>query len=379
MRSHSSYVVAPEQGQYSQNYRIKKTKASAVHENHTEAKNPSEEKVPKQKIRSFVVKKSGKAADENTSKQIAGNENSLKSNPTKVNNTEQAKENKIKASIKTNLKGKEIDLSADKYKNGNQKFAPENQKVVQNLKGGKIPKKRPESENRNMKDFLFQPIFKDNVVNDSNGSSKGHNDINNGNQTNGTNVYENPSDLTPEKAKKLLYLQNNEIKTAFNYFSEENKKLETKIKQMRKEREKVEKEIANMKGTNGPRVHMNNFIQSPVFNDSTNALKQVLKERKERVQQIQNELKELRKNLKDESILTLTNESLNLASRIHELKEEIQNFNAEEIEEQFTDIKNLKGINNKLVQQKNAMTVYLLEASQRAQSKTRTDESANKL
>lgn len=352
MRSHSSYVTGPEPENGGQKYRIKKAKASAVHDPRIEIRNPSEEKKAKAGARNFVVKKTAKV-DEAQPKQGALNEIAIKQNNSKQNQNERRLKSGIKA--QTNSKVKPFEGSPDKARQENREgnYAPLSNKAT---------KLRPESENR-------MSLAKENAIGDSIKSGKGQFEMISANQTFGANIAEYARDLTPERAKKLLYLQNNEIKTAFNYYSEENKKLETKIKQLRKERERIEREMASLKVMTMPRVHNNNFVQNPIFNDNTNALKQMLKEKKEKVVLIQNELKELRKNLKDESILALTNEGLNLASQIHELKEAIQSFNAEDIESQFSDIQTLKGLNNKLVQQRNALTVRSIETIERAQDK----------
>jgi hypothetical protein len=356
MRSHSSYVTGPEPENGGQKYRIKKTKASAVHDPRPEVRNPSEEKKPKAGARNFVVKKTAKV-DEASSKQGALNEIAIKQNNSKSNQNEK----RLKSGIKTyvNSKAKPIEGSPEKIRQENR----DGNYTPGTFKQSKV---RPESENR-------MAIAKENAIGDSVKSNKGQLEMMSANQTFGANIAEYARDLTPERAKKLLYLQNNEIKTTFNYFSEENKKLETKIKQLRKERERIEREMANLKVMTVPRVH-NNFMQNPIFNDNTNALKQMLKEKKEKVIQVQNELKELRKNLKDESILALTNEGLNFASQIHELKEAIQNFNAEDIESQFNDIQTLKGLNSKLVQQRNALSVRSIEIAEGAESEARPNE-----
>jgi len=351
MRSHSSYVTGPELENGGQKYRIKKAKASAVHDLGNEIHNPSEEKKAKTGARNFVVKKTAKFEDAPL-KHGALNEIAIKPNNSKNTQNDQ----RLKSGVKggTNSKVKQSENSADKVRQ-------ENREGNYASSFYKPARPRPESENK-------MALAKENAIGDTAKSGKGQFEIISANQTFGANIAELARDLTPERAKKLLYLQNNEIKTAFNYYSEENKKLETKIKQLRKERERIEREMANLKVMTMPRVHNNNFIQNPIFNDNTNALKQMLKEKKEKVLQIQTELKEIRKNLKDESILALTNEGLNLASQIHELKEAIQNFNAEDIESQFSDIQTLKGLNCKLVQQKNALTVSLSEAPERAQN-----------
>jgi hypothetical protein len=360
MRSQSSYMLRPEQAQYSQNYRIKLSKASAHKENHTEADELHEEATPMHKARSFVLKKSGKLADESTIKQSSKVDIHVNSHQKKYKN-DGTKENRVMSALKIHFGKKGSNLGDDKHKSKNPKFHEEIQKIFQNPLKGYFPRNRTQTDYKSLKGSFYNSKVKENPNNESVVHVKLKTETTCENQTNYSNLCIHSKDITSEKAKKLLYLENNEIKSTFNFFNEENRKLETKIKQMRKERERAEKDILSLQGNTFLKVKMNNFAQTPAFNDKTNALKQVLKERKDRVLEIQNQLKDLRKNLKDESILALTKESLDLAGKIQALKEEIQIFNSDQIDGEFIDTKNLKGQTRQLILRKNEMTVILLE------------------
>lgn len=129
-----------------------------------------------------------------------------------------------------------------------------------------------------------------------------------------------------QKAKKLLYVHNNEIKTEFNSLVQENKHLETKIKQLRKEREQLEKELTG--GKIGPFNHSTNK-KSIMKVEAQKILKDNLKSKKEMNESLKNEFKHLKNILKDENLTNLKNENIALVNSLVKMREIIVRENTE--------------------------------------------------
>lgn len=145
-------------------------------------------------------------------------------------------------------------------------------------------------------------------------------------------------DLSLENVKKVLYLYNNDIKTAFNAYVQENKQMETKIKQMRKEREQLEKDLNSGRSLPLKYLHKkNSFVKV----EEQKVLKESLKQKKDTCEALKEEYKNLKNLLKDENLTNLKNENISLVNSLIILKKTVieENFEIEQ-ENNFLDLKN---------------------------------------
>ena len=293
MRAQSSYAKMTDSGQNQAQYRIKKPKTN-VNLSTTNTAAPT----PKPPSRNFLLNKNGphKLAEQGLFPNSSATENSQ---PSKMSVSNVKEEN-----------GSNVVFQQDKSSRAGSN-PPKNNAALNQLK------------------ITIKPFRRDAKI----AKPKAPNAL---------------SKLTPEKIKKLLYLQNNELKSSFNHFVDENKKIKTKIKQMRKEKEKLKKELACMPEKRGILGINSNVAQGFVQKDINNRLKNDLLDRKTVAADLERELKDLRYSLREDSLFGLKSETANLHSTLLQLKnslsQPVQNDSYDKENLELRELNDLKQI-----------------------------------